>query len=138
MMSIYKLYGTGTSDNLASLDIVVDGQISAIQWSVFGDLDADGETYSAELSFSSSSGFTTNDTKSGISTVKQFAAAAGTPASLHMTGTHLFLGPNLGIPVKQGERLYLHGTGTSMTATCFIYVNDGVGAGRQGGRRVRL
>lgn len=137
-MSIYKLYGTGVTDNLASLDIVMDGTITGVQWAATGDLDADAETYAAELSFSSASGFTTNDTKSGISTIRQFAADTGTATSNKLTGTHVFVGPGLNIPVKQGERLYLHGSGTSLTVTCHIYVDDRAGGGRPSGRRVRL
>lgn len=136
-MSVYKLYGTGVSDNLASLDIVHNGVIEAVAFAAYGDLDADGETYSAEVSFSSASGFTTNDTKSSIAGIRQQAADTGTATSNKLTGTNVFIGPGLGIPVKAGERLYLHGAGTALVVSAYIYVKDAAGGGG-GGRRVRL
>jgi hypothetical protein len=135
-MSIYKLYGTGVTDNIANLDIVKNGNISSLLFAGYGDLDADGETLAAEVSFSSASGFTTNDTKSSIATVRALAADTGAAASNKLIAINLFVGPNLGIPVKQGERMYLHGTGTALVMSVYLYVNDGPMEGRA--RRVRL
>lgn len=135
-MSIYKLYGTGITDNLCSLDIVSSGHINAIQWAAYGDLDADNESFAAEVSFSSTSGFTSNDTKSSVSAIRGFDGLLTSGAAF--TAVNLFVGPSLGIPVVQGERLYLHATGTSFTGTVYLYVNDGVSSGRPSGRRVRL
>lgn len=135
-MSVYKMYATGVTDNLASLDIVRNGTIEAILFAAYGDLDADGETYAAEVSFSSASGFQTNDTKSAIATIRQQAADTGTATSNKLTGTNVFVGPGLGIPVKAGERLYLHGTGTALVVTVHIYVKDGPSSPND--RRVRL
>lgn len=133
-LSIYKLYGSGVTDALASLDVVANGVIEGIQWAAVGDLDADGESFNAEVSFSSTSGFTSNDTKSSISTIRQLAA--GTPVAY--CGVNQYFGPNLGIPVKAGERLYLHASGTAFIGTVYLYVRDGIGEGRTAGRRVRL
>lgn len=136
-MSVYKLYGTGNTDNLANLDIVKGGRITGIQWGVEADLDVDLETARGELSFSSASGFTTNDTKSSISTVRAIASDTGTAASNKLIAINFFVGP-LSIAVVEGERLYLHGAGTTITASVTIYVDDGIGSGRPAGRRVRL
>ena len=138
-MSVYKLYGTGVTDGIASLDIVKDGVINAVQWASTADLDADLEASYAELSFSSASGFATNDTKSSISAIRNLAIDTGTAASNKTCAVNLFVGPGLNIPVKQGERLYLHGGGAVLTTcTCYIHVNDGIGADKPAGRRVRL
>lgn len=134
-MTVYKLYGTGVTDNIASLDIVNDGVINAVKWACRADLDADLETMQAEISFASASGFATNDTRSSISGVQAAAAASGTPASLTVLFVNQFDGPDLGIPVAAGERLYLHGGGTSFTGTAWIYVDD---KSSNAGRRVRL
>jgi len=133
-MSIYKLYTTTVGDGAASLDIVADGRITGIQWSADFDHDADGEQLRAELSFASSSGFTTNDTKSSFSKIAH--SVNGTPG--FTTGAvNLFVGP-VDIPVNQGERVYLHTVGTAASIsslTAYMYVDDRV---RADGRRVRL
>jgi len=136
-MSIYKLYGTGVTDGLASVDVVSDGMITGVQWAAYGDLDADAETLGAEVSFASASGFTTNDTKSSISTIRALANDTGTAASNKLVAVNLFVGP-LEVPVKTGERLYLHGTGTALVCTVYIHVRDRIAEGRPQGRRVRL
>jgi hypothetical protein len=130
-MSLYKFYTATVGDAAASIDIVKSGKIEAIQWATVGDLDADGEAFNAELSFSSSSGFTTHDTKSSISAIRQLAA--GTPAAYD--AVNLFMAP-LAIGVTEGERLYLHTSGAAIICTVYVWVNDGLDlAGRQ--RRVR-
>ena len=134
-MSLYKLYGTGVTDGLASLDIVEPGVIYAVSWAAYGDLDADGETLGAELSFASASGFTTNDTKSAIDTIRALANDTGTAASNKVVAINKAT-TGLEIPVEQGERLYLHGTGTALVCTVHIYVRDSAGR-RAAGRRVR-
>lgn len=121
-MSIYKLYGTGVTDALASVDIVANGHITAYQVAMEADLDADLEAARVEVSFSSSSGFTTNDTKSSILTARVFMAAI-TAAGTVVAGENFSLS-GLKIPVSIGERLYLHGSGANMTATVYLHVDD--------------
>ena len=131
-MSIYKLYGSGVTDNLASLDIAANGKIVGVAWAAYGDLDADTETLAAEVSFSSSSGLATNDTKSSISAVRAFNTSTATA----LIAINTFVGPGLNIPVKAGERLYLHAAGASFTGTAYVYVDDGGVAASA--RRTRL
>ena len=134
VMSVYKLYTATVGDAAASVDIIKSGKIVGLQWAVVGDLDADGESYAAELSISSSSGLTTNDTKSSIATIRQMTALLTSGAVA--TGINQFM-PLPDVPVSEGERLYLHTSGTSITATLYIWVDDGLDiAGRQ--RRLRL
>ena len=135
-MSVYKLYSASIGDAVASLDVVKDGTIEGVAFAVSGDLDADGETYNAEVSFASASGFSTNDTKSSFAAIRQGAADTGTATSNKLTGTNTFVGPGLGITVKTGERLYLHTAGTAIICTVFIYVRDGQSSPNS--RRVRL
>jgi hypothetical protein len=133
-MSVYKLYSATVQEAAASLDIVKTGKIVGVQWAVAGDLDADGESFSAELSFSSSNGLTTNDTKSSFSTIRQQNGLLTSGAIA--TGVNVFF-PLPDVMVVEGERLYLHTSGTAITVTAYIWVEDGLDiAGRQ--RRLRL
>lgn len=121
-MSLYKLYGTGVTDGIASVDIIAKGHITAIQVAMEADLDADLETARMEVSFSSASGFTTNDTKSSIVTAR--AALAAITAAGTVVVAENFCVTGIAIPVDVGERMYLHGAGTNMTATVYIHVSD--------------
>lgn len=133
-MSIYKLYSASVGDGAASVDIIKGGKITTLQWAVRADLDADGEYCDAELSFSSSSGLTTNDTKSSISTVRLQAGLLTSGAVL--SAQNLVI-PALECPVSEGERIYLHTAGTNITCTVYVWVDDGLDiSGRQ--RRARL
>jgi len=133
-MSVYKFYSASVGDAVASVDIVKSGKIEMVQWSAQGDLDADGESFGAELSFSSSSGFTTHDTKSSISTIRQAVGLLTSGSAA--TGVNLSV-PMPDVDVAEGERVYLHTTGTAIVATVYLWVRDGLDiAGRS--RRVRL
>lgn len=133
-MSVYKLYTATVGDSAASVDIVKSGKIEAIQWAARADLDADGESYDVELSFSSSSGLAVNDTKSSISAIRKqngMLTSGAIPAEVNM-----FMSP-LDISVAEGERMYLHTAGTAIIVTCYVWVNDGLDiSGRA--RRTRL
>lgn len=124
-MTIYKLYNefTSSADSGALLDIQFDGVITAIDWNVRADLDADTEAYNVELSFLSTNTFTVNDSRGSISMVG--AQASGTPGFIdHVVAKGL---SGLAIPVTAGERVHLHGTlaGTaSVRAHCYLHVED--------------
>lgn len=131
-MSIYKLYTATISEAAASLDITADGKIVGVAWAAVGDLDADGESFYAEVSFSSTNGLATNDTKSSFSTVRQFnglLTSGAIPAAVNV-----YHGP-LNIPVTMGERIYLHTSGTQIVCTVYIFVDD---KAKATSRRVRL
>lgn len=133
-MTIYKMYASANpADALATLDIVADGRIVAIG----GYMDpayagADGSVRS-ELSFASSSGFASNDTRSsfwGMASRHDFTTSGGVQSVVNEMVT------GLDIPVALGERLYLHATGTAVTTifTIWLYVEDKQGSA---GRRIR-
>lgn len=133
-MSVYKLYSASIGDGAASIDVVKNGRIEAIHWAARADLDADGESFDAELSFSSSSGLATNDTKSSISTIRMQNGllTSGAIAS----AVNQWQSP-MDVAVVEGERLYLHTAGTAIVCTVYVWVNDGLDiAGRA--RRTRL
>lgn len=133
-MTVYKLFAAANpADSLASLDIVADGVIEAI----LGCLEptyagADGTT-AMEVSFASSSGLATNDTRSSFFAMvmrHDFTTSGGAVTSHHVAV------PGLSIPVAQGERLYLHASGTAVSTRfiVYLYVNDKMGTT---GRRTR-
>jgi hypothetical protein len=133
-MSVYKLYSATVSEAAASLDVIKTGKMVGVQWACAGDLDADGESFAAELSFSSANGLATNDTKSSFSTIRQQNGLLTSGAIA--TGINVFY-PLPDIDVIEGERIYLHTSGTAITVTAYIWVADGLDiAGRQ--RRLRL
>lgn len=104
----YQLFTTATTDAAAQLDIPEDGDIVAIHGEmVASDLDTDADRIEAELSFLSTSQFTTNDARGSIAalrlmgTVETLVGVATPRAALDIA-----LGD--GIPVAAGERLYIH------------------------------
>lgn len=135
-MSIYKLYASTIGDGAANLDIIANGRIEGVYFSGYTGLSADADSFEAEVSFSSSSGFTTNDTKSSIACVRQEVELV--TSGEVQNALNVFVGP-LDIPVTQGERIYLHtarpaGTPSPTRMSVYIYVADSVGSAR----RVRL
>lgn len=139
-MDLYKLFGTGAADAdaVAALDIQVDGHIVAMTlevWAVGADALNDG--IECEISFASTNGFASNDTKaslihavatqsfltSGGSVVRAFSSISG-----------------LAIEVAAGERLFLHanvvGAPTTYSAVGYLFVMPGVdGTARPSVRR---
>ncbi len=124
-LEVLKLFSTAQTDASASLDVPFDGQIMGALLDVRVDgADALNDRISAEVSFSSTSGFASNDTRAsfiGASASQGFLTSGGGP-----TGRNAFItfAPH-GIPVSAGERIYLHvaagGTVTS-AVTCWMYV----------------
>jgi len=124
-LSIYKLRNlfAASADSGVSLDVQFDGTMTGYWWSIYADLDADGENYQVECSFLSSNTLAVNDARGSISTVQQFAA--GTPGFIDSTvNAGLSM---LNIPVTAGERVHLHailfGT-TNVLAAIYLYVDD--------------
>lgn len=133
-MSVYKLFGDvtgGSQDDAASVDVQADGNINAIHGTLYGDLDADGESIVAELSFLSTNTFLVNDARGSLFTL-------GGQMSLTTSGV-AFTGLNdsisgIKIPVSQGERIHLHISSTAgVSGDCFmyLYVEDGIAAAQR-------
>lgn len=130
--TVYKLYATALTDASASLDIQDDGVIEGVAMNLsVANADIQNEGYRAELSFASTSGFTSNDTRASIigsSVVLEVVTTGG-----GIAGTTTFV--PMEVSVKAGERLYVHllGTGGTPSAACsmWVYVRGGPGAGRR-------
>lgn len=126
-MSLYKLYAgiTVTSDDVASLDIALDGIITGVFWSVaLQGMDALSDTFRSEVSFMSSSTFGSNDSRG---TISMFSAGQNFLTSGGGTPQGNVSIDDLEIPVVAGERIHLHGlvdTGVSGHTTCYIFVKD--------------
>lgn len=125
-MSVYKLFNnfTASADAAAQLDVQFDGIITAVDWSVAGDLDADGENYGIEVSFLSTNTLGNNDSRGSLSEIR--SQASGTPGFIR-DGVNKGVS-GLRVPVSAGERMFMHGalSGTAnVNATCYIHVDDG-------------
>lgn len=135
-MTIYKLTGTTVQDNVASLDIQEDGVMDGVLMAMTADLDADGEVMSMEVSFSSTSGFATNDTRASIAGC---AIQNGLLTSGAINGAVNIYVP-IGMTVSGGERVYLHTSGTAAAigrVSAWIYVADSFGAEQRRARERR-
>ena len=120
---VYKLYSDTAQDAAAMIDIAEDANITAIVVAFSADLDADGELAQMEVSFSSSSGFTDNDSRASLVGARLFnslltSGAINASSNFSVTG--------IKIPVGAGERIYLHGTSTpgTMNANVWLYTDD--------------
>jgi len=144
-IKIYKLYATvtATADAAASYDVQEDGEICSILLDQnINSADALNDGIDTEVSFSSVSGFTSNDTRAsliGKRSHQHFLTSGGGPVG----GSSFITFAPFGIPVSAGERLYLHIllTGTALTAyvNAWLYHCLGRSASPRGrvGRRVR-
>ena len=125
-MSVYKLFNSfaASADGAASLDVQFDGVITAVDWSVRANLDADDEFYVCEVSFLSTSTFSANDARGSISMIAEQAGLL-TSGAMVTNGNKAVAG--MRIPVNAGERIYLHGqlsvTG-AVTAQVYLHVED--------------
>ena len=137
-MTVYKFYvsSVATADGVAQLDIRQDGQIVGINFGHRVTCPAGGIcSQMLEVSFSSSSAFTTNDTQSSIATTAVGETAAG--ANAQFGKTHFVSFAAAPIRVEGGERLFVHSlVGTapaSANHTIHVYVDDKSGGPK--GRR---
>lgn len=128
-MTVYKLYASGTAsaDAAASTDIQNDGHIIALFMAACVEgANALDEGADWEVSFASTNGISTNDTRSsilGMTLRQEFLTSGG-----GLQGDNSGIG-GIRIPVDAGERLYLHrvvtGTITQSRCTVWLYVEDG-------------
>jgi hypothetical protein len=123
-MRNYLIYAgfTQSADAAAQIQIIRNGTIVGVQWSVFGDLDANSEYFQIELSTVPTYQSAINDTQGVLSAVGQQAAGAEA-AGFAIIGVNLFV--PLKIPVQAGQLLYLNsqlvGTG-NVDATAIVQV----------------
>ena len=138
-IKVYKMFNATAvgGDAVASYDVQEDGDICSIllDISVTG-ADALNDGVRSELSFSSVSGFLSNDTRAsliGAAAYQGFLTSGGGQVGKN---TFITFAP-FGIPVAAGERLYLH---TAVTGTITLAVSVWVYhcLGRPGGPRARV
>lgn len=135
-MTIYKLRANDNGDSVASLDIQIDGIITAIYMTGKGsDVNAQDDGWMAETSFLSSNSFGVNDVRGSLMIIQSELGA------LTSGGLNTAVNANISsmeIPVAAGERIHMHilkiGTTGSCTVHAYLYVLD-KGTPRIPGRR---
>lgn len=124
-MDIYKLYALATSDTdaAASIDIQLDGFIVAyaVEVNAVG-ADALNDGGQVEVSFASTNGLSSNDTKSSFAHAYAQQGFLTTGGSMVRANSTL---SGLAIAVAAGERIYMHIelTGTvTVQGLVYLYV----------------
>ena len=122
-LSCYKMYSAtaataATSEGIATMDIPEDGEITSIAWSIVAS-DATAASGRAELSFTSSQGLTTNDTRAAIASVA-YACTNGLVAAVNF---EVRLDPP--VKISGGDRIYFHNINQTafdvLQIVCHIY-----------------
>lgn len=121
-LSTLKMYVSngvsGTTEGVATMDIPEDAEIVGVAWHSQG-TDAGGGMARWELSFSSSNGLSTNDTRASIS---GHTLAIGATAFVSNNAT-ITLDPP--VQAAGGDRLYIHQTNSAAldacNVACYIY-----------------
>lgn len=109
MQQNYQMHASGTAgDSKATLDVRVDGKISAIYIECVDSGVSTGEDGDAELSFGSTNSVHSNDVSQVIAFCG-WSALVATSGALGVSEFRAYEG--LDIPVGAGERLHLHFVG---------------------------
>lgn len=135
IIGMYAVISGGEESALANIDIPMDGVITAVDWDMCGNLDADGEEIRAELSFIATHQLTSNDVRGRISSV--CAQISLTTSGAPVVGVNKFVGP-MELPVAGGERLYLHASttaGVTGDVRCNIHLDVATRSRRRTARR---
>lgn len=121
MGSIIQIYASANpADNMASVDIPGNGNIVGVSWAVrMAPSSADFQGLFA-LSFGSTNSFTSNDARAVLS-MCVIAADLTTSGAAPTSVVYYDQCPNL--PVAAGERVFLHGSGTAITATVYALLH---------------
>lgn len=127
-----KMYAAATGDAAASIDVPEDCVIQAVKWAVECNMAADNDALRLELSFASTNGFASNDTRASIDGIRCFNNLV--TSGMAFAGINTFTGGLL-VPCAAGERLYLHASVTgAYAASVWIYC-IGRNAARMSDRR---
>lgn len=127
-MSVYKLAAVGsggTEDGIAQLDIQFTGTITAILGTMAAGLAANGEKSAVEVSFISTNGLGTNDTRGSLFAMRQELLVGASGAAFNTVNNAV---GGLKIPVGAGERIWMHidaSASRSTNAEVYLYVDDG-------------
>lgn len=125
-MSIIQMFSAGvtTADAVAVVDVQMDGVITCVEWVKRIGTSTGPGGINSELSFGSTSAFTTNDARQVISRAQVSGnVVAGT--SNDGVNTQVMCE----VPVFAGERLYLHNALSGIQPTtaqtwCLIHIRD--------------
>lgn len=131
----YKMYATASQDAAATIDIAEDGIIEGVMMAMnFTGADVLNDGGRMEISFASTSGFTSNDTRASICGVDAYQGVITTGGG--QVGANVYA--PMAIPVSAGERMYMH-TLNNGTVTgryiAWLYVNQASAGGRANIRR---
>ena len=136
---VIGLYGAITGDTqnaVASIDIPSDGFITGIDWDGNVNLDADGETMNAELSFIATNQVAVNDVRGRISSVSAQVAVLTAVGEVAFN-LQKWIGP-MDLSVAGGERIHMHfqsSTGVTGAVRCNIHLDSRTAAARRSARR---
>ena len=132
-----KMYATATasSDDVASIDVPEDGELMGVVMCISNAAMVAAKRSAIELSFLSSSQFTTNDARGVIGFVEITTSALNTNGLAKSNETQSFIF-HKGLSVNAGERIHLHflTTDTStavMNAFLIFKFKGGVRAARR-------
>lgn len=113
-----QMKGTGTGgaqDQIAQIDVPLNGNIVGVTWNTLVDLDADLEYSLLQLSFGSAF-MQSNDSRAVISTFSSGQVSTVTGVGEHVNGGN-FSDALMTIPVSMGERIFMHALASAGVST---------------------
>ncbi len=145
-MSVYKMFVTESASAAvvtASIDIQKDGVINCITLgvlSVEAGATSIAYTVSAEVSFSGTPAFTTNDIRNSLCQASVRCNPYTTTPAAEIPSIPFCVIPALQVPVSAGERIHLHIQSStasldSASAVAYLFVVDGLESRRSDRRR---
>lgn len=138
LLQMYAAGSGGTEESIASLDIPEDGVITGIKWAADADLDADDDTFAAEVSFLAGNTLNSNDARGMIDSIRHNNQLVSSGMSGSAINQFTTFSP--GLRVAGGERVYLHITTTASTISrvlCIIHLDTDRGTTPRRSRRRR-
>ena len=119
--TVIQMYGgpSTDTDGVSSIDVPEDGEIMGVQITMQAPAMVEAKEMQCEISFLSSSQFTTNDARGVIArnTIATSTVTTNGGANAHGISNIIF---HKGLSVNAGERIHLHFE-TSDTALCRIH-----------------
>lgn len=136
-----QLYATGASstDADAVVDIPVDGNIVAVEWTVRATAGYGSDDFvTGQLSFIATHQLLQNDVRGAISNVIIAAGVLTTSGIPDAQANKYVLLPDPGIAVSSGERVYVHTLTSAVTAyhiQCIVWLGSRRAPPRRSARR---
>lgn len=135
ILGLYAAGTGGTENAAASFDIPQDGVITGVDWDCTAHLDADDETFEAELSFIGTHQLSSNDVRGRLSSIGVNATI--TTSGIAAPVMQKMVGP-MEVPVAGGERIYLHinsAAGVVSDVRCCVHLDVAGRVNRRSQRR---